>query len=67
MRRPGARVAMSWKGPPVFWPGLGSQVSRWLGPPFIHSTMQAFAGPIGFFGAPAAGLPAQAGERRAAR
>src|SRR5260221_11164797 len=34
-------VAISLNGPPLAWPGLRSQVSIWLGPPFIHSRMQA--------------------------
>src|SRR5271170_5703643 len=36
---PGARVAIDLVGAPA----LGSKVSMWLGPPFIHRTMQARA------------------------
>src|SRR3954464_10050228 len=37
---PGTLVAISLYGPPLTWPGLRSNVSIWLGPPFIHSKMQ---------------------------
>src|SRR5947209_2596813 len=36
---PGTLVAISLYGPPLAWPGLRSNVSIWLGPPFIHSRM----------------------------
>src|SRR5437762_13355322 len=35
------RVSIALNSPPVFVPGLGSNVSMWLGPPFIQSRMQA--------------------------
>jgi len=38
---PGAAVWISLKGPPLACPGLRSKVSIWLGPPFIHSRIQA--------------------------
>ncbi len=38
---PGARVLMALKGPPVGRPGLGSNVSMWLGPPLSHKRMHA--------------------------
>ena len=41
MRRPGTLVAISLKLPPFSCPGFRSKVSIWLGPPFIHSNMQA--------------------------
>src|SRR5690242_941655 len=50
MRTPLARVVIALKGPPPLDPGLGSKRSRWLGPPFIQSTMHAFG----------VGLPAEA-------
>src|SRR5262245_7642707 len=34
------RVSMALNSPPVFVPGLGSNVSMWLGPPFIQRRMQ---------------------------
>ncbi len=34
---PGVRVAIGRKGPPCAWPGFMSNVSVWLGPPFIHN------------------------------
>src|SRR5262245_16407011 len=37
---PGVRVAIELNGPPFSWPGFMSNVSVWLGPPFIHSRMQ---------------------------
>src|ERR1017187_8853175 len=38
---PGADVSIGLKGPPFFsLSGFKSQMSRWLGPPPIHSTMQ---------------------------
>ena len=39
---PGILVGMLLKGPPVVVPGLGSQVSNWLGPPQSQSRMQCF-------------------------
>src|SRR5579883_171229 len=36
---PGTVVAISLKGPPFLCPGLRSNVSIWLGPPFIHKRM----------------------------
>ncbi len=37
---PGAEVSIGLNGPPFFsLSGLRSQMSRWLGPPPIHSTM----------------------------
>src|SRR5437588_1419131 len=36
---PGTLVAVSLKDPPLAWPGLRSNVSIWLGPPFIHNRM----------------------------
>src|SRR5436190_23880557 len=42
---PLARVLIALNGPPNFVPGLGSKVSRWLGPPFIQSRMQALVFP----------------------
>src|SRR5262245_1000664 len=41
MCRPGTEVAMARVGPCVSAPGLGSNVSNWLGPPAIHNRMQA--------------------------
>src|SRR5580700_4548419 len=38
---PATLVAVSLNGPPLAWPGLRSNVSIWLGPPFIHKRMQA--------------------------
>ena len=38
---PGTAVSMALVSPPVSVPGLGSQVSSWLGPPPIQSRMQA--------------------------
>src|SRR5262249_17653843 len=35
----GGAVAFSWKGPRFWWPGLRSNRSMVLGPPFIHSRM----------------------------
>src|SRR6185437_262042 len=40
IRIPGTEVAVSLIGPPLAWPGFKSNVSRWLGPPFIQSKMQ---------------------------
>src|SRR5437762_1958222 len=34
-------VGMVFVSPPLAWPGLGSKVSNWLGPPPIQSRMQA--------------------------
>src|SRR5262249_31979451 len=34
------RVSITLNSPPVFVPGLGSNVSMWLGPPFIQRRMQ---------------------------
>ena len=34
-----AVVAIALYGPPLAWPGLRSNVSIWLGPPFIQSRM----------------------------
>ena len=39
---PGIFVGMLPKGPPLGRPGLGSQVSNWLGAPQSHSRMQCF-------------------------
>src|SRR5205809_3734341 len=36
---PVTEVSISLNGPPLAWPGLRSNVSIWLGPPFIHSRM----------------------------
>src|SRR5215471_15138302 len=44
MRRSGAEVLISLKGPPLACPGFKSNVSIWLGPPFIHNRMQARLG-----------------------
>src|SRR5450432_1955805 len=38
---PLTEVAISLMVPPLAWPGLRSNVSIWLGPPFIHNRMQA--------------------------
>src|SRR3954452_2291748 len=38
---PAIVVGMVLVSPPLAWPGLGSNVSNWLGPPPIHSRMQA--------------------------
>src|SRR5262245_3052308 len=40
------RVSMALNSPPVFVPGLGSNVSMWLGPPFIQRRMQALPRPF---------------------
>src|SRR3990172_3728024 len=40
MRTPGAAVSISLNVPPWACPGFMSNVSVWLGPPFIHSRMQ---------------------------
>ena len=37
---PVVRVAIGRKGPPCAWPGFMSNVSVWLGPPFIHNNRQ---------------------------
>src|SRR4051812_5911009 len=39
---PATEVSMALNGPPLAWPGLGSNVSSWLGPPFIHRRMHDF-------------------------
>jgi hypothetical protein len=39
MRMPGTDVAISLNGPPLACPGFKSNVSVWLGPPFIQSRM----------------------------
>ena len=39
MRMPGTAVSMALNSPPLAWPGLGSNVSIWLGPPVIQSRM----------------------------
>ena len=39
---PGTFVGMLLKGPPVVVPGLGSQVSNWLGPPQSQRRIQCF-------------------------
>jgi hypothetical protein len=39
---PGAAVSIAWNGPPCACPGLGSNVSVWLGPPVIHRRMHDF-------------------------
>src|SRR5438132_6747517 len=36
---PGTAVAISLNGPPLTVPGFKSNVSIWLGPPFIHRRM----------------------------
>ncbi len=38
---PGTLVEMALVSPPFSWPGLGLNVSNWLGPPPIHNRMQA--------------------------
>ncbi len=38
---PGAEVSIGLNSPPLAWPGFRSKVSVWLGPPVIHSKMQA--------------------------
>ena len=38
---PGTAVSIALVSPPFLWPGLGSNVSNWLGPPAIQSRMQA--------------------------
>ena len=38
--RPGVEVAIVLNGPPFGCSGFGSNVSVWLGPPFIQSRMQ---------------------------
>src|SRR6187549_1650243 len=38
---PGIVVGIVLLSPPLAWPGLGSNVSNWLGPPPIHRRMQA--------------------------
>ena len=40
---PDTAVSMAVKGPLVSAPGLGSNVSMWLGPPLSHNRMQALA------------------------
>src|SRR5262249_1419545 len=40
-RTPAAAVSMALNCPPLGWPGFGSKVSVWLGPPLIQSRMQA--------------------------
>ena len=42
---PDTAVGMALVSPPLAWPGLGENVSNWLGPPFIHSRMQRLAPP----------------------
>src|SRR5262245_53391881 len=39
---PGTEVLIDFVSPPLAWPGLGSKVSNWLGPPAIQRRMQAF-------------------------
>ena len=39
---PGTDVGMARNGPPVFVPGLGSQLSNWLKPPAIQKTTTCF-------------------------
>ncbi len=39
---PGTAVSMALNSPPLAWPGLGSNVSVWLGPPVIQSRMHDF-------------------------
>ena len=39
---PGTAVSIALNGPPLAWPGFGSNVSIWLGPPVIQSRMHAF-------------------------
>src|SRR5579884_1574852 len=43
MATSGTRVGIDLNVPPVALPGFGSNVSIWLGPPFIQRRMQAFA------------------------
>src|SRR4051794_23003324 len=38
---PGTAVSIALNWPPLAWPGLGSKVSVWLGPPVIQSKMHA--------------------------
>ena len=40
---PGTLVEMDLYLPPVSVPGFGSNVSSWLGPPFIHKNRQRLA------------------------
>ncbi len=39
IRIPGTAVSIALNSPPLAWPGLGSKVSIWLGPPVIQSRM----------------------------
>ena len=39
IRMPGTAVSIALNSPPLAWPGLGSKVSIWLGPPVIQSRM----------------------------
>ena len=55
---PGTFVAISLKGPPLAWPGFRSNVSIWLGPPFIHKRMQEWRR-LGFPAACSARAPSQ--------
>ncbi len=41
MRMPPTAVSIAWVGPPLSVPGLGSNVSNWLGAPRMNSRMQA--------------------------
>ena len=59
MRMPGTEVWISRRGPPLTWPGFMSNVSVWLGPPFIHRRMQA-RWRRGSVAVPAASLSSQA-------
>ena len=38
---PDTLVEIAFVSPPFSWPGLGLNVSNWLGPPPIHSRMHA--------------------------
>ena len=42
IKMPGTAVSMALNSPPLAWPGLGSKVSIWLGPPVIQSRMHDF-------------------------
>ena len=58
IRTPGAAVSIALNGPPCEWPGLGSKVSVWLGPPVIHKRMHDFRR-FGSDAAEAASVPNQ--------
>src|SRR5581483_6827163 len=68
---PGAAVSMALASPPVGVPGLGSNVSNWLGPPCMNSRMQARPrlrnSPASAFSACAKPRPAAAEARKPRR